>query len=170
MSRFFASALIAAAVIAATISPTTAQTYGNGYNLPQGSYLQSCTDITMRGNRLRATCTQANGQTMRTSINANRCGGMDIINSNGALACGSTQYNYTNARAYGRRYRHYYYNNGVYMVPAGSYQASCNNVHMAGNGVLRATCSAPNGQSITSTLNVRACSNDIRNDNGYLRC
>lgn len=182
MSRLFASVLMAA-VAAAAVAPASAQVYGNygnGYNLPQGSYLQSCTNITVRGSMLRATCTEPNGQTMRTSIDVNQCGGRDILNNNGALACGNGQYNYTTARAYGRRYRQRYYNgnynynngynNGGFSIPPGSYQASCTNMRMVGASVLQASCTAPNGARITSTINVRRCYNDVRNDNGYLRC
>lgn len=182
MSRLFASALMAASVIAASVAPASAQMYGNygNGNAPQGSYLQSCTNITMRGNNLRATCTEPNGQTMRTSLNVSQCNGNDIVNRNGALACGGTQYNYTNARAYGRRYRQRYYNgnynynngynNGGFAIPPGSYQASCVNARMVSGSTLQASCTAPNGARITSTINVRSCSNDVRNDNGYLRC
>ena len=63
--------------------------YGNnGYGLPAGSYQQSCTNATMSGGVLTATCPSGNGQRITTSINPRSCGGADITNRNGRLNCG----------------------------------------------------------------------------------
>jgi hypothetical protein len=57
-----------------------------------------------------------------------------------------------------------------YGAPQGSYQRSCYNIYMNGS-TLSAICTAPNGQRITSSLNVNGCSgSDISNQNGYLSC
>ena len=61
---------------------------GNGYGLPGGSYQQSCTNATMSGGVLTATCPSGNGQRITTSINPRSCGGADITNRNGRLNCG----------------------------------------------------------------------------------
>lgn len=59
-----------------------------GYDrAPRGSYVQTCQNISTRGNTLQATCQKRNGQWRQTSLrNYNRCGG-DIINVNGRLLC-----------------------------------------------------------------------------------
>jgi hypothetical protein len=63
------------------------------------------------------------------------------------------------------------YNNGRYgRTPSGSYQSSCTNVSMNG-GILTASCTAPNGQYITSTINPAQCrGGDVANVNGRLAC
>ncbi len=55
--------------------------------VPQGSYLQSCTDVRMEGDTLVARCRRADGRGDRTSLNdVRRCVG-DIGNNNGILQC-----------------------------------------------------------------------------------
>lgn len=54
---------------------------------PQGSYLQSCTDVRIEGDTLVARCRRADGREERTSLNdVRRCVG-DIGNNNGNLQC-----------------------------------------------------------------------------------
>jgi hypothetical protein len=54
---------------------------------PQGSYLQSCTDVRMEGDTLVARCRRADGRADRTSLaEIHRCTG-DIGNINGNLQC-----------------------------------------------------------------------------------
>ena len=75
-------------------------------------------------------------------------------------------------------YNHGGYNNGGYNngrygnggMAAGSYQSSCTNVYMNGPN-LTASCTAPNGQRITSSINAAQCrGGDIANVNGRLAC
>src|SRR2546425_54987 len=55
--------------------------------LPQGSYLQSCTRVNLRGDNLIAVCRRADGGEQRTSLaDVYRCVG-DIGNMNGTLTC-----------------------------------------------------------------------------------
>src|SRR5205807_4355475 len=55
--------------------------------LPQGSYLQSCTRVSLRGDNLIAVCRRADGGEQRTSLpDVYRCVG-DIGNMNGNLTC-----------------------------------------------------------------------------------
>jgi hypothetical protein len=57
--------------------------------IPGGSYLQSCRDVQMRGNRLVATCRTEEGRWNRTALNSvGRCAG-GIANADGRLACGT---------------------------------------------------------------------------------
>lgn len=59
--------------------------YNNG--APNGSYTQTCQNITVAGNTLRASCQKKNGKLKNTSLNNfNRCNG-DIQNDNGKLRC-----------------------------------------------------------------------------------
>ncbi len=84
---------------------------------------------------------------------------------------GNGYYNNGGNNGYGYNNGNYGYNNGNYGygVPGGSYQQSCTNVRMNGS-TLSASCTAPNGNRVYSTLNVSRCRNDIANRNGYLRC
>jgi hypothetical protein len=65
------------------------------------------------------------------------------------------------------------YNNGGYNnrgVPGGSYQSSCTNIQRNGS-TLTATCTAPNGSNITTSINAAQCrGGDIANVNGRLAC
>lgn len=54
---------------------------------PRGSYSQTCQNVTVAGNTLRASCQKKNGKWRNTSLNNyNRCNG-DIQNDNGKLRC-----------------------------------------------------------------------------------
>jgi hypothetical protein len=122
-------------------------------SLPSGSYQQSCTNARVYGGTLRADCSASNGGRVASSTSVN-CGG-DIGNVNGSLRCngGGDSGGFVGGGA-----------------PGGSYQQSCTNVRMAGAS-LTASCSAPNGQRITSSVDVRTCrGTDIGNRNGYLGC
>ena len=56
-------------------------------------------------------------------------------------------------------------------VPAGSYQQSCTNIRVRGNGLLMANCTNNNGQRVRSQLAYRSCrGSDIGNINGQLSC
>ena len=64
--------------------------YRNSYGYgspPSGSYQQSCTNARVRSSRLFATCTDANGQQIGSSIDLSRCTNRDIANVNGRLSC-----------------------------------------------------------------------------------
>src|ERR1700680_5351102 len=74
--------------------------------LPQGSYLQSCTRVSLRGDNLVAVCRRADGGEQRTSLaGVYRCVG-DIGNINGTLTCdygggrGAPSHHYGAPRAY----------------------------------------------------------------------
>jgi hypothetical protein len=58
--------------------------YQNG--VPGGSYTQTCQDIRVSGDTLKATCKKGNGQWKKTSLDDfNQCS--DIANNNGKLRC-----------------------------------------------------------------------------------
>ena len=55
-------------------------------------------------------------------------------------------------------------------LPVGSYRETCRNISLNGDR-LRTRCIAKDGQSVASTLSVRACRGaQVRNDNGRLTC
>jgi hypothetical protein len=53
---------------------------------PQGSYLDSCHHVGMRGDKLFAECRRRDGSWQRTVLDIDRCAG-DIANLNGRLSC-----------------------------------------------------------------------------------
>ncbi|MBV8689673.1 MAG: CVNH domain-containing protein [Candidatus Eremiobacteraeota bacterium] len=138
--------------------------------VPGGSYQQSCSNIRVRGNRLTASCTDSSGNSVRTSLNINRCNGSDIANVNGQLTC-QTNGNYYGNQYYGNRYRYRNsYGYGYGTPPSGSYQQSCSNARLRGN-TLTATCVDSYGTQVRSSINVSRCTNrDIANVNGRLSC
>src|SRR6202163_3875836 len=187
MSRLLISLLAGIGLAATAFAPASAQA------IPSGSYQQSCTNIRVRGDQLIARCTNPQGQAVRSSIALNSCRGGDIVNSNGQLACNANAngYGYGNGRREHHRdrgrnngdynngnnnnggYNNGGYNNGRYGnggAVSGSYQSSCTNVYMNGPN-LTASCTAPNGQRITTTINAAQCrGGDIANVNGRLAC
>lgn len=192
MSRLLISLLAGLGLAATALAPASAQA------IPSGSYQQSCTNIRVRGDQLFARCTNAQGTAIRSSIDLDSCRNGDIVNSNGQLACNRNGNGNGNGYGNGRRHRHHDrddnngnnnnggynnggynngnnggYNNGRYgngAVAPGSYQSSCTNVYMNGPN-LTASCTSPNGQRITSSINAAQCrGGDIANVNGRLAC
>ena len=78
--RYAAMAGVAMLFSLATI-PAQAQ------GVPGGSYLRSCTNVHMRGDRLLAECRQMDGSWQRTALDVSGCDG-GIANFNGHLTCG----------------------------------------------------------------------------------
>jgi opacity protein-like surface antigen len=189
MSRLLISLLAGLGLAATALAPASAQ------NIPSGSYQQSCTNIRVRGDQLFARCTNPQGTYVRSTITLSSCRNGDIVNSNGQLACNNNGNG--NGYGYGRRHRRDGDNNGGYNngnnggynngnnggynggynngrygngTVSGSYQSSCTNVYMNGP-TLTASCTAPNGQRITSSINPAQCrGGDIANVNGRLAC
>ena len=54
--------------------------------MPGGSYLRSCTNVRMFGDRLVAECRRKDGRWRRTALNVSGCAG-GIANINGRLTC-----------------------------------------------------------------------------------
>ena len=89
------STAVAALAVAALLAPATAGAqHGPGWGggrTPQGSYQNSCRDISVRGDRLYATCRDIGRNQRASSLNFGRCSGVDIINDNGLLVCGNNR-------------------------------------------------------------------------------
>src|SRR5215468_6820786 len=98
-------------------------------DIPLGSYQQTCRDIKLRGDSLRAKCETTRYQWVRTQLDdVDRCVG-DITNINGQLTC-----NKNNA------------------PPDGTYLQTCKNVRVRYN-TLWARCKNMNGQWVDTSLN-----------------
>ncbi len=194
MSRILVSLLAGLGLAATALAPASAQ------SIPPGSYQQSCQNIRVRGDQLTARCTNAQGTWIRSTLAFGGCRG-DIGNSNGQLTCNNNGYGNgrwnnngngrwnNNGRGHDRDrdrdnngnnggynnggYNNGGYNNGGYNnrgVPGGSYQSSCTNIQRNGS-TLTATCTAPNGSNVTTSINAAQCrGGDIANVNGRLAC
>jgi hypothetical protein len=114
---------------------------------PPGSYQQSCKNIGMRGDDLRARCKDAYGHYHDSVLDhADRCWG-DISNNNGNLVCEK---------------------NGA--MPRGSFVQSCRDVRVRWN-VLLARCQNREGRWVDTSLEqFSRCNSEISNEDGQLRC
>jgi len=112
---------------------------------PQGSYQKTCTDISVDGTTLNATCRTFNQQPMKTSLPYYASCVGDIGNINGTLACAG---------------------------PNGSYALTCENATVKGD-TLTATCRRINGEMVPASLpgfqgfqgNISNCDGKLRNGN-----
>jgi len=119
---------------------------GNG---PQGSYTQSCRDIRVSGDDLKARCQADNGDWRDTTLDKfNRCNG-DIVNDDGHLECTLS---------------------GGRNVPQGTYSQTCRQIYVRGNS-LRAQCETRDGRWTWTQLDDwESCRNGIVNLDGQLHC
>lgn len=84
--KFAALAASAATALVAMTPMTAAAQRGPGFSVPQGSYVRSCTDVSIDRGRLYAQCTDMRSNRQYSSIDASACRG-DISNNNGLLSC-----------------------------------------------------------------------------------
>lgn len=108
--------------------------------LPNGSYKASCRNLNVEKNTLYATCRNVNGDWKEASLPLGYCN-YQIYNTDGTLAC---------------------------TLPYGTYQRSCRNARVQ-NGQLYAECKTRDG-AWANTAAPAACSRDLANDNGMLKC
>jgi major membrane immunogen (membrane-anchored lipoprotein) len=114
---------------------------------PKGTYSESCRDVKVVGNELRASCQKKNGNWNNTRIKYKKCD-RDIWNDNGELSC---------SKKSGSK------------LPKGSYKNTCKDAYTDGNK-LYAKCENRNGKWKNTNINYKNCSGDISNDNGQLVC
>ena len=129
--------------------------------IPQGSYQQTCNNVSVNGAVLVANCQDRNGNWRSAQLpDFQTCNG-DIMNDNGNLRCASSAgYNYGPGGPGPQGV------NG----PNGSYVQTCNNVRVKGDD-LHATCQTRDGSWHDTKLDdFNKCRGDIMNDNGNLRC
>ena len=135
----------------------------SGYQagVPNGSYTQTCQDVHVDGDDLKARCQTADGNWHNTKLDDyQKCRG-DVANENGKLRCVSGSY------APG-------YPGGVYHGPVGvvgnSYTQTCKDIKSHGDE-LEARCKNAHGDwQNTSLHDYRKCHGQIVNQDGALRC
>jgi hypothetical protein len=146
----------------------------NGYTSPSqvgagptGSYLQSCSDVRIKGDDLHARCQTQSGDSRDAKLDDFRkCRG-DIINDDGHLRCVNGA-PVAAPGVYGSRGPYGGYNN--VNGPNGSYVQSCQSVHVSGDD-LHARCQTHDGGWRDAKLDdYNKCRGDIVNDDGHLRC
>jgi hypothetical protein len=116
--------------------------------LPAGSYQQSCAEMWIDADTLHARCKTSGGGVLTAQLaQVSRCFPGSIENQGGALAC-----------TYGNR-----------TPPSGSYRQSCANLTMIDN-TLSANCRTTSNAASSSSLDVRGCTGDISNVDGFLTC
>lgn len=81
----------AAMLLSALAAPALAQ------NVPLGSYLRSCQNVQIQGDRLVAECRRADGRWSRTALDVDRCVG-GIANMDGRLTCNHGDRSYGSPR------------------------------------------------------------------------
>jgi hypothetical protein len=89
--HLFSSIACAAATLIATSAAAHEhvrnQPLGPGAGLPVGSYRETCRNISLNGDRLRARCIAQNGQSVATTLSVRSCQGAPIRNQDGQLRC-----------------------------------------------------------------------------------
>jgi hypothetical protein len=100
----FGGAAIAAAAVWPSMATTPAQA-----QVPGGSYLRTCTDVRMFGDRLVAECQRMDGSWRRSALDIGGCIG-GVANTNGHLTCnsGGPGYGSSLERGYGSAPDRYY--------------------------------------------------------------
>ena len=118
---------------------------------PEGSYKQTCSDISVQRGTLYAKCQDAKGKAHSVKLSHYE-GCSDIANKDGKLECAGGE----KAAAPGQ--------------PAGSYTDSCRNIQMKGS-TLHAVCKSLDGRELpTSLKDANRCAEGVANINGILNC
>jgi hypothetical protein len=120
---------------------------------PEGTYQQTCSDISVSRGTLYAKCQDSQGKSHSTKLSHfDKCS--DIVNKNGKLECPGG----SKADA------------APPSQPAGSYTDSCRNIQMKGT-TLHAVCKSLDGRELPTTLkDANRCTEGVANINGILNC
>lgn len=147
MQRSFVLAFVAAVALWGTASMAQ--------GIPQGSYQQTCNNVSVNGDTLLASCQDANGTWHSASLPGFQRCTSEITNDNGSLRCVMSGYSTPAASG---------------SSPSGSYLQTCQDVHVKGDD-LKARCQTQSGDFRDAKLDDYAkCRGDIVNDDGHLRC
>jgi hypothetical protein len=120
---------------------------------PEGSYQQTCSDISVSRGTLYARCQDSQGKSHPAKLSHYE-GCSDIANKNGKLECPGG----SKAAA------------APPSQPAGSYTESCRNIQMKGT-TLHAVCKSLDGRELPTTLkDANSCAEGVANINGILNC
>src|SRR5256885_5532138 len=118
---------------------------------PEGSYQQTCSDISVKKGPLHARCKDEKGKTHRASLAHYENCTADIANRNGSLVCAQRE-------------------GGAAVQPAGSYMQTCKDIHMRGS-TLHAICKSYDGHEAPAILrDAGRCAQGVVNINGVLNC
>lgn len=118
---------------------------------PEGSYQQTCSDVSVKKGTLYAKCQDTKGKSHSAKLSHYE-GCSDIANKNGKLECAGR----SEAAAPSQ--------------PAGSYTDSCKNIQMKGT-TLHAVCKSLDGRELpTSLKDANRCTEGVANINGILNC
>jgi hypothetical protein len=142
--------------------------YGR-YQLPPGSWQQSCRNARVVRDDLFADCQQRNGNWVRASLDLDDCRGQGVHNDNGRLRCGG-QWNQGGGNQGGGGWNQGGGQGGGYRMPGGSWSQSCRNAEIRGDD-LYAQCRDRQGNWHSTRIDLDRCKNrGLMNDNGELRC
>jgi hypothetical protein len=131
-------------------------TTSSAQGIPQGTYQQTCNNVSVNGDTLIANCQDANGTWRSAQLPGFQSCTSDISNDNGNLHCANVGYGQAQP----------WRGNG----PAGSYVQTCRDVKVGGDD-LHARCQTSDGAwHDTKFDDYRKCKGDIANENGNLRC
>ena len=118
---------------------------------PEGSYQQTCSDISVKKGTLHARCKDEKGKTHRAGLDHYENCTTDIANKNGSLVCAQRE-------------------GGAAVQPSGSYTQTCKDIHMRG-GTLHAICKSYDGHEAPAVLrDADRCAQGVVNVNGVLNC
>jgi hypothetical protein len=136
--------------------------YPPGYQagVPNGSYTQSCQDVHIDGDDLKARCQTSDGNWHNAKLDDyQKCRG-DVVNDNGKLRCVNGAF----TPGYAGGYR------GPVGVVGTPYTQTCKDIKSHGDE-LEARCKNNNGDwQNTSIHDYRKCHGQIVNQDGALRC
>ena len=118
---------------------------------PEGSYQQTCSDVSVKKGTLYAKCQDTNGKSHSAKLSHyEKCS--DIANKNGKLECAGGEKAVAPSQ------------------PAGSYTDSCRDIKMKGT-TLHAVCKSVDGRELpTSLKDANRCTEGVANINGILNC
>jgi hypothetical protein len=120
---------------------------GNTWQLPPGTYRQTCRSIRSDGWYLKATCQRTDGSWRNSALDLRGCD-RSVVNDDGRLRCGDQ--------------------GGSSNIPQGSYARSCTDIRVK-NGMLRCECRSNAGTWYRNELSIHACRR-FANRNGRLTC
>ena len=133
--------------------------WGNGgsWEIPGGSWRESCRYPVMRGRLLSAQCRSSRGDWSNVTIDIRACRSGRLQNIEGNLTC--------EGGGYGGGY-----GGGSAGYPGGSWRETCRGGTMRGD-MLSAQCKNRGGYWTNSSSDVRSCrSNRVANEDGQLVC
>lgn len=130
--------------------------------VPQGTYLETCRNAAIDGDRLNAECENNAGKFKKTWLDGYRYCGGDIANEDGVLVCRGPRLTEEEAdgpagsAARGE-------------LPPGPWRETCRDGVLDG-AILRASCQDRSGSWRATFLDLAGCSGEVGNVDGQLVC